>query len=100
VGGTLLGGLAQLRAAALAGERPARLRCGGAVRLVGERPWAPVGLVGDVTVGRPYYHRARRRAGMAPPDGDWGPGSRTLTPELARVACRDAIDAASGEGAD
>jgi hypothetical protein len=100
VGGALLARLAQLRLADLAGERPCCPGCGGGVRLVATRPRALVGLVGEVTLQRPYYHCAACKAGMAPLDEAWGLGSGGLTPELARVACRDGIEAAFGEGAD
>jgi hypothetical protein len=100
VGGALLGGLAQLRLAELAGERPGCPACGGAVRYVAERPRALVGLVGEVRVRRPYYHCDRCKAGVAPLDEAWGLGAGGLTPELARVACRDGIEAAFGAGAD
>jgi hypothetical protein len=100
VGGALLGGLARLRLADLAGERPACPGCGGGVRYVATRERALVGLVGEVTLRRPYYHCDACGAGAAPLDEAWGLGGGGLTPELARVACRDGIEAAFAQGAD
>jgi hypothetical protein len=54
VGGALLGGLARQRLADLAGVVPRCPACGGPVRYVALRPRALVGLVGDVTLERPY----------------------------------------------
>jgi hypothetical protein len=100
LGGALLGGLAALRVAALAAVPPVCARCGGAVRLVEwARPRFLPGMV-DVTIQRPYYHCAGCRQGTAPLDAAWGLGSGALTPELARVVCRDGIEAAFGQGAD
>ena len=84
VGGALLSGLARLRLAGLAGERERTV----------------VGLVGEVRVRRPYYHCGACKAGMAPLDAAWGLGGGSLSPELARVACRDGLEAAFGQGAD
>jgi hypothetical protein len=89
-----------LRLAELAGDRPVCSRCEGPVRLVGERPRTLVGLVGEVTVRRPYYHCAACQAGMAPLDEAWGLGGGSLTPELARVACRAGIEATFAQAAD
>jgi hypothetical protein len=100
VGGALVGGLAQLRLAALAGVRPACPGCGGAVRALGARPRRLEGLVGEVQLRRPCYHCAACRAGVAPLDEAWGLGPGGLSPALARVACRDGIEAAFGQGAD
>lgn len=100
VGGALLGGLARVRLADLAGERPVCPRCGDAVRPVGERPRTLVGLVGEMTMRRPYYHCATCQVGMAPLDEVWGLGSGSLTPELARVVCRDGIETTFAQAAD
>ena len=79
VGGALLGGLAQLRLANLAGEPVVCLGCGGVVRLVARRPRTLEGPVGEVTVQRPYYHCATCKTGVAPLDAAWGLGAGTLT---------------------
>jgi len=100
VGGVLLGGVARLRLADLTAVPPTCPRCGGSVRALGMRPRTLVGLVGEVTVRRPTYHCATCQAGVAPLDEAWGLGAGGLTPELARVACRDGIEAAFGDGAD
>jgi hypothetical protein len=99
VGGALLGGLARLRLADLAAERPVCPGCGGALRLVATRPRTLVGLVGEVRVQRPYYHCAPCQAGTAPLDEAWGLGSGSLTPELARVVCRAGIEAPFAQAA-
>ena len=59
-----------------------------------------MGLVGEVAVQRPCYHCARCKAGTAPLDEAWGLGAGGLTPELARVACRDGIETTFEQGAD
>ena len=101
VGGVLLGGLARARVAGQAGERPVCPTCGGAVRLVeGARPRFVQGLVGEVTVRRPYYHCAACRAGTAPLDVAWGLGRGGLSPALTRVVCRAGIEGAFAQGAD
>jgi hypothetical protein len=101
LGGVLLGQLAALRVAALAAVPPVCAQCGGVVRLVERRRERFLqGLVGDVTIQRPYYHCGACRQGLAPLDVAWGLGSGTLTPELARVVCRAGIEAAFGQGAD
>jgi hypothetical protein len=100
VGGALVGGLAQLRLAALAGQPVRCPQCGGATRYVAQRPRHLEGLVGPVQLRRPYYHCAACARGLAPLDEAWGLGAGGLTPALARVACRDGIEAAFGEGAD
>lgn len=101
LGGVLLGGLARQRVAAHAGQRPRCAHCGGPLRLVdGARARFLQGLVGEVTVQRPYYHCAACRQGTAPLDVAWGLGSGALTPALARVVCRVGIEGAFGQGAD
>jgi hypothetical protein len=101
VGGAVLGGLAGQRLADLAGQPPVCPQCGGAVRYVaGKRRREVVGLVGDVVLRRPYYHCAACQAGMAPLDAAWGLGDGSLSPGLARVACRDGIEATFGAGVD
>lgn len=100
VGGALLGGVAQVRLAEQAGQAVSCPHCGGGVRYVGRRPRDLEGLVGPVHLERPYYHCAACRRGFAPLDRAWEVGSGGLTPALARVACRDGIEAAFGEGAD
>jgi hypothetical protein len=57
-------------------------------------------LVGELTVRRPYYHCAACQVGMAPLDEAWGLGSGSLTPELARVACRAGIEAPFAQAAE
>lgn len=100
-GGALVAGLARLRLAQLAGTPVQCPRCGGAVRLVdGGRPRTLLGLVGEVRLRRPWYHCAACRAGHAPLDAVWGMGRQAVTPGLARVACRDGLEAAFGQGAD
>ncbi|HVC78940.1 MAG TPA: hypothetical protein VNL35_00370 [Chloroflexota bacterium] len=80
VGGVLLGALARARVAEQAGERPVCPTCGGAGRLVeGARPRRVQGLVGEVTVRRPYYHCAACRTGTAPLDVAWGRGRGVRT---------------------
>jgi hypothetical protein len=101
LGGVLLGGLARLRVAAQAGERAHCSQCGGPLRLVdGARPRFLQGLVGEVTVRRPYYHCAACQTGTAPLDAAWGLGSGALTPALTRVVCRAGLESAFGQGAD
>jgi hypothetical protein len=101
VGGALVAGLARRRLAALASRDGQCPRCGGAVRLVaGARPRTLVGLVGEVRLHRPWYHCAACRQGYAPLDDAWGIGAGVVTPGLARVACRDGLEAPFGQGAD
>ncbi|HVA90856.1 MAG TPA: ISKra4 family transposase [Chloroflexota bacterium] len=101
VGGALVAGLARRRLAVLAGTRARCPRCGGAARLVnGARPRVLVGLVGEVRLRRPWYQCAACRQGYAPLDEAWGLGRGAVTPGLARVACRDGLEAPFGQGAD
>jgi hypothetical protein len=101
LGGVLLGGLARLRVAAQAAQAPVCAQCHGPVRLVERaRPRFLQGLVGDVTVRRPYYHCAACQVGTAPLDAAWGLSSGALTPALARVVCRAGIESAFGQAAD
>jgi hypothetical protein len=53
VGGCMVDGLGQARAAALARVRPCCGRCGQALRRVGVRSRYLVGLVGDTRLARP-----------------------------------------------
>jgi hypothetical protein len=101
VGGALVAGPARRRLAVLASREGQCPRCGGAVRLVaGVRPRTLVGLVGEVRLDRPWYHCAACRHGYAPLDEAWGIGAGVVTPGLARVACRDGLEAPFGQGAD
>jgi hypothetical protein len=100
VGGALLSGLARLRLAALAGRVPGCPTCGGAMRLVDQRQRVLQGLVGDLRLRRPYYHCGACRRGLAPLDEAWGLGSGTLTPALARVACRAGLEVPFVQAAD
>ena len=101
VGGALVGGLARRRLAALAGTDARCPRCGSTGRLVaGARPRTLVGLVGEVRLRRPWYQCAACHQGFAPLDVAWGVGRGAVTPGLARVACRDGVEAPFGQGAD
>ena len=101
IGGALVAGLARRRLAHLAGRSVQCPGCGGAVRLVdGARPRTLVGLVGEVRLSRPWYHCTTCQEGHAPLDAVWGLGRQAVTPGLARVACRDGLEAAFGQGAD
>jgi hypothetical protein len=99
-GGCILAGLGQAQVAALtAGAPPRCARCARPLRPVGVRPRQVVGLVGDARVERPYYQCAGCGTGVAPLDEVWGLGSGVLTPGLARVVCRDGLEAPFGQGA-
>jgi hypothetical protein len=80
--------------AAAAGERPPCPTCGGVLRLVERARGRQVqGLTGDATLYRPtdVCTRAACGQGFAPLDAELGVGAATLTPRLARVACRAGI---------
>jgi hypothetical protein len=101
VGGALMERLACLRLANLASSAPACPRCGGATRLVdAARPRHLEGLLGPIHVRRAWYHCVRCRHGFAPLDRVWGLGRGLLSPGLARVVCRDGLEAAFGQGAN
>ncbi len=95
VGRVLLGGLVA-RVAAGQGQglpRPARCpACHGALKRR-ERPRPLVGLVGDYTLHRAYYWCATCRRGAAPLDAALGLGPGEVSPGLARVVARTAVDA-------
>jgi hypothetical protein len=99
LGGCMVEGLGQARAAELARVRPCCGRCGQPLRRVGVRSRYLVGLVGDTRLARPYYHCAACAGGAAPLDEAWGLDSGVLTPGLARVVCRDGLEAPFGQGA-
>jgi hypothetical protein len=99
--GALLERVLAVRAQAPA-ERPPCPACGGLLRLVERaRVRHLQGLTGEVTLQRPTYvctHTACGR-GYAPLDAQLGLGAPTLTPRLARVACRAGITTAFEEAA-
>jgi len=99
VGGCLVEGLGQARLAVLEQVRPCCAGCGQAMRRVGVRARDLVGLVGDARLARPYYHCPACGVGSAPLDEAWGLDSGMLTPGLARVVCRDGLEAPFGQGA-
>lgn len=73
--------------------RPARCTtCGGALKRR-ERPRPLVGLVGDYTLRRAYYWCAACQRGEAPLDAALGLGPGDVSPGLARVVARAAVDA-------
>jgi len=95
VGRVILGGLIERVAAAHAQglPRPARCpACKGALKRR-ERPRPLVGLVGDYTLRRPYYWCAACKRGTAPLDAALGLGPGDVSPGLARVVARAAVDA-------
>jgi hypothetical protein len=99
VGGRIIAGLGQAQVAALEQRRPQCAQCGQALRRIEVRPRYLVGLVGDTRVERPYYQCRTCRVGVASLDEVWGLGSGMLTPGLARVVCRDGLEAPFGHGA-
>jgi hypothetical protein len=83
-------------------ERPPCPACGGLLRLVEQARGRPVqGLTGDVTLHRPTYVCTRPDCGRgyAPLDAELGLGAPTLTPRVARMACRAGITTACAEAA-
>jgi hypothetical protein len=99
--GALLERVVAGRAAAPA-ARPPCPACGGLLRLVErERGRHLQGLTGDMTLHRPTYVCTRTACGQgyAPLDDQLGLGAPTLTPRLARVACRAGITTAFEEAA-
>jgi hypothetical protein len=71
--------------------RPPCPTCGGLLRLVDQTRGRHLqGLTGDVMLQRPTYVCTRTDCGRgyAPLDEQLGLGAPTLTPRLARVACR------------
>jgi hypothetical protein len=99
VGGCIVAGLGQARVATLAQVQPCCAGCGGALRRVGVRSRDLVGLVGDARIDRPYYSCAACGVGGAPLDEAWGLDRGALTPGLARVVCRDGLEAPFGQAA-
>ena len=95
VGRVILGGLVE-RVAAGQGQglpRPARCPdCHGPLKRR-ERPRPLVGLVGDYTLHRAYYWCAACKRGTAPLDAALGLGPGDVSPGLARVVARAAVDA-------
>lgn len=76
-------------------------RCWRPMRLVGRRPREVVGVVGQWTVERRYWHCAPCRLGRSPWDETLGLGVGRLSPRLERAVCRQAVDlsfAAAAEG--
>jgi Uncharacterised protein family (UPF0236) len=99
--GALLERVLAVRAQAPA-ARPPCPACGGLLRLVEQARGRHVqGLTGDVTLRRPTYVCTRPECGQgyAPLDAQLGLGAATLTPRLARVACRAGITAAFEDAA-
>jgi len=95
VGRVILGGLIERVAAGQAQglPRPARCPvCHGALKRR-ERPRPLVGLVGDYTLQRAYYWCAACKRGEAPLDAALGLGPGDVSPGLARVVARTAVDA-------
>jgi len=95
VGRVILGGLVERVATAQAQglPRPARCpACHGTLKRR-ERPRPLVGLVGDYTLRRPYYWCAACKRGAAPLDEALGLGPGDVSPGLARVVARTAVDA-------
>ena len=99
--GALLERVRAVRAPAPA-ARPPGPACGGLRRLVEQARGRPLqGLTGDVTLQRPPSVGTRTAGGpgYAPLDDPVGLGAPTLTPRLARVACRAGITTAFDEAA-
>jgi hypothetical protein len=95
VGRVILGGLIERVAVAHAQglPRPARCpTCHGPLKRR-ERPRPLVGLVGDYTLRRPYYWCATCKQGAAPLDVALGLGPGGVSPGLARVVVRAAVEA-------
>jgi len=95
VGRVILGELIERVAAGQAQglPRPARCpTCQGALKRR-ERPRPLVGLVGDYTLRRAYYWCAVCKRGAAPLDAALGLGLGDVSPGLARVVARVAVDA-------
>lgn len=95
VGRVILGGLVERVAAGQERLRPRPARCaacGGALKWR-ERERPLLGLVGDYTVRRAYYWCARCKRGEAPLDAALGLGPGDVSPGLARVVARTAVDA-------
>jgi len=95
VGRVILGGLVERVAAGQAQGLPRPARCpachGPLKRRERARPL--VGLVGDYTLHRAYYWCAGCKRGTAPLDAALGLGPGEVSPGLARVVARTAVDA-------
>ncbi|MDQ2831840.1 MAG: ISKra4 family transposase [Chloroflexota bacterium] len=95
VGRVILGGLIERVAAGHAQGLPRPARCpachGGLKRR--ERARDLVGLVGDYTLRRAYYWCAACKRGTAPLDAALGLGPGKVSPGLARVVARVAVEA-------
>jgi len=95
VGRVILGGLIERVAAGQAQGLPRPARCpachGPLKRRERSRPL--VGLVGDYTLRRPYYWCAACKRGTAPLDAALGLGPGEVSPGLARVVARAAVEA-------
>lgn len=99
--GEVVEGVVRTRAAEPLGELPRCPTCQQPMRLVdAARPRNLQGLVGDYTITRPYYGCAPCHHGTAPLDVRLGLGPGTLSPGLARVACRLGIEDSFGEASD
>jgi hypothetical protein len=99
--GALLERVLAVRAQAPA-ARPPCPTCGGLLRLVDQARGRHLqGLTGDVMLQRPTYVCTRTDCGQgyAPLDDQLGLGAPTLTPRLARVACRAGSTTAFAEAA-
>jgi Uncharacterised protein family (UPF0236) len=99
--GALLERVLAVRAQAPAARAPCPA-CGGLLRLVAQARGRHLqGLTGDMTLQRPTYVCTRTDCGRgyAPLDEQLGLGAPTLTPRLARVACRAGITAAFEDAA-
>jgi len=99
--GEVVEGVVRIRAAEPLGEPPPCPTCQRPMHLVDEaRARSLQGLVGDYTFTRPYYDCAACHHGLAPLDERLGLGRGTLSPGLARVACRLGIEDSFGEAVD
>lgn len=67
-------------------------QCGRGMRLAGRRPREVVGVVGEWTMMRRYWHCAPCGLGLSPWDQVLGLGVGRLSPRLERAICREAVD--------
>ena len=99
--GPVVEGVVSMLAVQPIAEPPLCPTCQRPMRLVeGARPRPLQGLVGDYTLTRPYFGCAACHHGVAPLDARLGLGAGSLSPGLARVACRLGIEDSFGEAAD